>query len=106
MSLGAVATNDQLEGLALQLFLWVAGPGAAISARDVQVFLRMVDNGSWCQSRWARENLYRCRERHESAWNLEALSRMRRDLEQLHAALRSLREAVTADELPAVRTDL
>jgi ferredoxin-NADP reductase/ferredoxin len=106
MSLGAVATNDQLEGLALQVFLWVTGSGAAISARDVQVFLRMLDNGSWCQSRWARENLYRTRERHASAWSVEALSRMRRDLEELHAGLRSVRSAVPAGELAAVRTDL
>jgi len=39
-------------------------------------------------------------------WTVEALSRSRRDLEQLHAGLRSLREVLPSAELAATRTDL
>jgi len=106
MSVGAVAANEQVEGLAFHLFLWVTAPAGSIAERDIQVFLRMLDNGSWCQSRWARENLYRTHERYASVWTVESLSRSRRDLEQLHAGLRSLRELLPNDEVVATRTDL
>ncbi|HEY8927121.1 MAG TPA: hybrid-cluster NAD(P)-dependent oxidoreductase [Polyangia bacterium] len=106
MSVGAVAANEQVEGLPFHLFLWVTAPTSSISPRDIQVFLRMLDNGSWCQSRWARENLHRTQERYSSAWTVEALSRSKRDLERLHAGLRSLRELIPHAEVEATRTDL
>jgi ferredoxin-NADP reductase/ferredoxin len=106
MSVGAVAANEQVEGLPFHLFLWVTAPATSIGPRDIQVFLRMLDNGSWCQSRWARENLHRTHERYSSVWTVESLSRSKRDLEQLHAGLRSLRELLPNAEVVATRTDL
>src|SRR5436190_7474267 len=106
MGLAVVTTNEQVEELPLQVFLWVTQTAGSISARDLQVFARMLDNTSWCQSRWARENLYHTRERHGAAWTHEALSRFPRDLERLHAGLRSLRALLPASERAAARTDL
>lgn len=106
MSVSAVTANEQVEGLPFHLFLWVTAPASSIGPRDVQVFLRMLDNGSWCQSRWARENLYRTHQRYAAAWTVEALSRARRDLEQVHAGLRSLREVLPDADVAATRTDL
>lgn len=98
--------NEKLDGLPLQLLLWVTGGGNSVASRDVHVFLRMLDNGSWCRSRWARENLYRTRERHAASWTLDALSAMKRDLEQLLAGVRSLREIVSGCEAADARSDL
>jgi len=105
-STGDVAANYGLDGLPLHIFLWIAGRSGAISARELQVFLRMLDHGGWCQSRWARENLYRTHERYASSWNVDALSRMSRDLEALQIGLRCLREILTLSEAALVRVDL
>lgn len=103
---GDVAANYGLDGLPLHIFLWIAGRSGTISPREVQVFLRMLDHSGWCQSRWARENLYRTHERYASDWNVEALSRMSRDLEALQIGLRCLREILTLSEAALVRVDL
>lgn len=103
---GDVAGNYGLDGLPLHIFLWIAGRSGAISAREVQVFLRMLDHSGWCQSRWARENLYRTHERYAASWNVDALSRMNRDLEALQIGLRCLRETLTLSEAALVRGDL
>jgi len=103
---GDVAANYGLDGLPLHIFLWIAGRSGTISPREVQVFLRMLDHSGWCQSRWARENLYRTHERYASDWNVDALSRMSRDLEALQIGLRCLREILTLSEAALVRVDL
>jgi len=103
---GDIADNYGLDGLPLHVFLWIAGRSGTISAREVQVFLRMLDHSGWCQSRWARENLYRTHERYASSWNVDALSRMSRDLEALQIGLRCLRETLTFPEAALVRVDL
>jgi ferredoxin-NADP reductase len=103
---GDVAGNYGLDGLPLHIFLWIAGRSGAISPREVQVFLRMLDHSGWCQSRWARENLYRTHERYAASWNVDALSRMSRDLEALQIGLRCLREILTLSEAALVRVDL
>ena len=103
---GDVAGNYGLDGLPLHVFLWIAGRSGAISPREVQVFLRMLDHSGWCQSRWARENLYRTHERYAASWNVDALSRMSRDLEALQIGLRCLREILTLSEAALVRVDL
>jgi len=103
---GDVAGNYGLDGLPLHIFLWIAGRSGAISAREVQVFLRMLDHSGWCQSRWARENLYRTHERYAASWNVDALSRMSRDLEALQIGLRCLRELLPLSEAALVRGDL
>ena len=103
---GDVAGNYGLDGLPLHIFLWIAGRSGAISSREVQVFLRMLDHSGWCQSRWARENLYRTHERYAASWNVDALSRMSRDLEALQIGLRCLREVLTFAEAALVRVDL
>jgi|GEM_PF-61377 len=103
---GDVAGNYGLDGLPLHVFLWIAGRSGTISPREVQVFLRMLDHSGWCQSRWARENLYRTHERYASSWNVAALSRMTRDLEALQIGLRCLREILTLSEAALVRVDL
>jgi len=104
--MGEVACNDGLDGLPLHIFLWIAGRASAITPREVQVFLRMLDHSGWCQSRWARDNLYRTHERYAASWGVEALSRMTRDLEALQLGLRRLREVVTLAEATSVRADL
>ena len=104
--MGEVACNDGLDGLPLHIFLWIAGRASAITPREVQVFLRMLDHSGWCQSRWARDNLYRTHERYATSWGVEALSRMTRDLEALQLGLRRLREVVTLAEATSVRADL
>ena len=103
---GDVAGNYGLDGLPLHIFLWIAGRSGTISPREVQVFRRMLDHSGWCQSRWARENLYRTHERYASSWNVDALSRMTRDLEALQIGLRCLREILTLSEAALVRVDL
>lgn len=103
---GKAVANDAVEDLPLHLFLWIAGRAGAVSPRELQVFLRMLDNGTWCRSRWARENLPRAHQRHAASWNGEALARMKRDLEGLYASLRSLRDAVAPAEAELARTDL
>lgn len=105
-STGDVAANYGLDGLPLHIFLWIAGRSGTISARELQVFLRMLDHGGWCQSRWARENLYRTHERYAASWNVDTLSRMSRDLEALQIGLRCLREVLTLSEAALVRVDL
>lgn len=104
--IGEVAANDSHEGLPLHIFLWVAGRAGAIAPREVLVFLRMLDHSGWCQSRWARENLYRTHERYATNWTVDALSRMRRDLDALQSGLRRLREMVTLEEAKLIRADL
>ena len=103
---GDVAGNYGLDGLPLHIFLWIAGRSGAISTREVQVFLRMLDHSGWCQSRWARDNLYRTHERYAASWNVDALSRMSRDLEALQIGLRCLRELLPLSEAALVRVDL
>ncbi|HEY4184035.1 MAG TPA: hybrid-cluster NAD(P)-dependent oxidoreductase [Polyangia bacterium] len=103
---GEIAGNDGLDGLPLHIFLWIAGRAGAISPREVSVFLRMLDHSGWCQSKWARENLYRTHERYAASWNVEALSRMSRDLEALQIGLRCLREIVPLAEAALIRVDL
>src|SRR6185295_15257707 len=100
-----VATAD-LESLPYQLFLWIAGSDGVFGAREIQVFLRMLDNSAWCQSRWARENLHRTHERYAQLWNPQALSGMSRDLEALEGGLRSLRRTVALVDASLIKADL
>jgi ferredoxin-NADP reductase/ferredoxin len=100
-----VATAD-LDSLPFQLFLWIAGSDGVIGAREIQVFLRMLENCGWCQSRWARENLHRTHERYAGLWNPQALSGMSRDLEALETGLRDLRRVVALADASLIKADL
>lgn len=103
---GMEQTSELTERLPLLLFVWITRASGVVSVRETQVFLRMLENSSWCQSRWARENLYRARERLPSTCTADELTRMTRDLELLHQGLRALREALATDELGQARIDL
>ena len=98
--------NSAIEELPLHLLLWIAGRGRVISEREIQAFLCMLDQGGWCQSRWARENLHRARESNSDGWNASALSGLNRDLDTVQSGLRSLRKAVTFAEAGQIRDDL
>ncbi len=102
---GAVG-DSAVEELPLHLLLWIAGRGRVISEREIQAFLCMLDQGGWCQSRWARENLHRARVRNSDAWNASALSGLNRDLDAVQSGLRSLRKVVTFAEAGQIRDDL
>ncbi|MBT8494037.1 MAG: hybrid-cluster NAD(P)-dependent oxidoreductase [Deltaproteobacteria bacterium] len=89
-----------------RVFQWIAGADDDIDAKEVDVFLRMLEKPKWCKSKAAQQTFPEARAAYSDMWKAYQAGSIARNANQLRGLLQQIAPALTDPERSALSEDL
>jgi ferredoxin-NADP reductase len=98
--------DNALLEVPFRVFQWVAGADDDIDAKEVDVFLRMLEKPRWCKSELGKQAFPAARAAYSEMWKASQTGSLDRNANQLRGLLQQIAPSLSESERSALTEDL